>query len=160
MHPVFPISIHAPARGATAFDIHGVCNRFNFNSRPCERGDKPFFGLNHFFKNFNSRPCERGDFFGMKDQQEVILDFNSRPCERGDAINLKSRTLQKISIHAPARGATAKTDKNASELYCNCDKNIMGFKENDNCCREMACFFCHKPLFFCAYLPGFYVTAE
>ena len=66
----------------------------------------------------------------------------------------------KISIHAPARGATAKTDKNASELYCNCDKNIMGFKENDNCCREKACFFCHKPLFFCAYLPGFYVTAE
>ena len=35
------------------------------------------------YVNFNSRPCERGDK-GLTFAVQLIIDFNSRPCERGD----------------------------------------------------------------------------
>ena len=79
------ISIHAPARGATKFGRrNGECGR-NFNSRPCERGDRRADGA-------DQRKC---------------LYFNSRPCERGDATWIGGFEFPvPISIHAPARGAT------------------------------------------------------
>ena len=78
------ISIHAPARGATAKGRARATPSPNFNSRPCERGD-----------------CKVG-------RREIcLLHFNSRPCERGDKVLAIIKTSQKlISIHAPARGAT------------------------------------------------------
>ena len=54
------ISIHAPARGATAWTMRFASLVTNFNSRPCERGDPT---PSPSWKNtsyFNSRPCERG----------------------------------------------------------------------------------------------------
>jgi len=36
------------------------------------------------FPNFNSRPCERGDR-RFPDQRAGEAYFNSRPCERGDS---------------------------------------------------------------------------
>ncbi len=38
-----PISIHAPARGATGGAVHGLQVGSHFNSRPCERGDSVGF---------------------------------------------------------------------------------------------------------------------
>ena len=41
-----------------------------------------------------------------------VCDFNSRPCERGDGdSDVDKVSDQQISIHAPARGATAKLNK-------------------------------------------------
>ena len=80
---LMPISIHAPARGATPAGAKAVLAVQNFNSRPCERGD------------------------GLRAGQDFIQHyFNSRPCERGDLPLLLYIVLPVISIHAPARGAT------------------------------------------------------
>ena len=42
--------------------------------------------------------------------------FNSRPCERGDPRERKVRILHEISIHAPARGATADSSSEWKEI--------------------------------------------
>ena len=80
---VLRISIHAPPRGAT----HCV---------------SPFLTQPAYF---NSRPSARGDARGR-----VYLpnggNFNSRPSARGDLLNLPINPRQRISIHAPPRGAT------------------------------------------------------
>ena len=57
-----PISIPAPARGAT--NQHG----------------RLFYRYSHF----NSRPCARGDQWAPKPVSQEAY-FNSRPCARGDA---------------------------------------------------------------------------
>ncbi len=77
-----------------------------FNSRPCERGDfyeKMMEAENP--ENFNSRPCERGDLF-FRQSRTIFSYFNSRPCERGDVDTERLFYFCRISIHAPARGAT------------------------------------------------------
>ena len=79
-----PISIHAPARGATQ----------------CATSRLPSWG------HFNSRPCERGDPIASRSCCTISADFNSRPCERGDARSGVAAGHRGISIHAPARGAT------------------------------------------------------
>ena len=81
---VWTVSIHAPARGAT----------------PCFP-TKPGLAV-----CFNPRPREGGDFVGFKDSGSC-LGFQSTP-PRGGRQNglLKERRKQKVSIHAPARGAT------------------------------------------------------
>ena len=103
------VSIHAPARGATTSSNPGLIPRQSFNSRPCERGDKPTLLLKQPSSCFNSRPCERGDKERYTEKLEEIefqftplregrhrlwwncscsLRFNSRPCERGDLLPL------------------------------------------------------------------------
>ena len=102
---------------------------FNFNSRPCERGDVYQLHPQNLHEYFNSRPCERGDMKGQLEEANVLLFqftplregrlyhsqiymekrkyFNSRPCERGDQQGPQGPQGPKgISIHAPARGAT------------------------------------------------------
>ena len=58
---------------------------FNFNSRPCGRGDG---GIGNQFNihgsYFNSRPCGRGDGGSTPPSCDPNY-FNSRPCGRGDA---------------------------------------------------------------------------
>ena len=97
------ISIHAPARGATAGPA-GETGPVDFNSRPCERGDQyrresfaPWY--------FNSRPCERGD---RRDQKEIPgKQISIHAPARGATGGGVRHGLQVIiSIHAPARGAT------------------------------------------------------
>ena len=81
------ISIHAPARGASFVRSFFFASSDYFNSRPCERGFL-FSSLSDYYQYyFNSRPCERGFILGYANPNEAI----------------------KISIHAPARGASSKT---------------------------------------------------
>ena len=99
-----------------------------FNSRPCERGDreskKEFLRKREFqftpLREGRHHQCEAGghpavfQFTPLREGRPLPppgnfcnFDFNSRPCERGDkmrpGLNEKG---QRISIHAPARGAT------------------------------------------------------
>ncbi len=80
---LFAVSIHAPARGATAaLDASAASSAFQ--STPLREGRRVL-----------RYPPVRG------------AGFNPRPCARGDHIGLGSRyTNQRVSIHAPARGAT------------------------------------------------------
>ena len=100
------VSIHAPARGATAWPLP-LGGQTSFNSRPCERGDALRGRHLHHQARFNSRPCERGD----RDNSSVFWCapcFNSRPCERGDPPERAVFLLKSVvSIHAPVRGATS-----------------------------------------------------
>ena len=57
--------------------------------------------------DFNSRPCERG-FLLWLIFPSLLMYFNSRPCERGFNTPIGSYLIKTlISIHAPARGASA-----------------------------------------------------
>ncbi len=102
---LMPISIHAPARGATPAGAKAVLAVQNFNSRPCERGDGLRAGQDFIQHYFNSRPCERGDAVPRL-PDGCGGNFNSRPCERGDKGARGWWCYVCISIHAPARGAT------------------------------------------------------
>ena len=80
---MLPISIHAPARGAT-FRCSGAPCRFPFQSTP-PRGGRPW----------RSMP-----------RKTPTLYFNPRPREGGDLHMTQLADHVAISIHAPARGAT------------------------------------------------------
>ena len=73
----------------------------------------------HRYLHFNSRPCERGDS-EIPFRLTVQTYFNSRPCERGDpAVHPPAAHGQLISIHAPARGATAASAATRRPPYFN-----------------------------------------
>ena len=55
--------------------------------------------------DFNSRPCARGDF-ERSGSMDPGNNFNSRPCARGDTSFDNVCIFSRISIPAPARGAT------------------------------------------------------
>ena len=76
------ISIHAPAWGATDANEYGTPER-DFNSRPRVGGDPVCFPGVGAGRDFNSRPRVGGD---IEDDSGILLD--------------------RISIHAPAWGAT------------------------------------------------------
>ena len=108
--PGYCISIHAPARGATVLrgkrDGRGKIS-IHAPARGATAAPQLFCD---FVVYFNSRPCERGD--SPRRKWGVNLEyFNSRPCERGDQFDTASGVYVSISIHAPARGATAKLNK-------------------------------------------------
>ncbi len=77
------ISIHAPARGATYCRGSGICASSNFNPRSREGSDKRFNSIVKLLAYFNPRSREGSDTSYMF----LIRDA-------------------RISIHAPARGAT------------------------------------------------------
>ena len=78
------ISIHAPAGGATP-PVGAVTLRLQFQFTPLREGRprrprRP----KHTAKYFNSRPCGRGDAKGIAEVTKYATNFNSRPCGRGD----------------------------------------------------------------------------
>ena len=99
------ISIHAPARGASLL-IQKNCPYKQFQFTPLREGLLYRYRLTFHSIHFNSRPCERGFNF-LLIRLCSISYFNSRPCERGflakQSVDLQSK---RISIHAPARGAS------------------------------------------------------
>ncbi len=78
------VSIHAPARGATWVQLASTMQGTCFNPRPREGGDLNEVASTHLARSFNPRPREGGDIDKQKAEQR-----------------------KRVSIHAPARGATA-----------------------------------------------------
>ncbi len=156
--PYCPVSIHAPARGATGGRrrVTRVWSSFNprpraggdvpassclsircgFNPRPRAGGDKltkPRLKPSHvsihapargatrhcssfpaFACGFNPRPRAGGDA-GPRSGFATPSGFNPRPRAGGDLPGQRPNQKQKpVSIHAPARGATAKPCWNGS----------------------------------------------
>ena len=84
----------------------------NFNSRPSARGDGSTARRRLSPAYFNSRPSARGDSDSAH-SEFIGCYFNSRPSARGDGImRLAKQGKNVISIHAPPRGATQKSQKN------------------------------------------------
>ena len=127
--PTSAISIHAPPRGATRRFNGGHLHLQHFNSRPSARGDGGLLiegGIHLLFQftplregrpqtlpwsprwmYFNSRPSARGDRFSVY-HADYRRNFNSRPSARGDGNIVFLEGTDRISIHAPPRGATCR----------------------------------------------------
>ena len=80
----------------------------NFNPRSHERSDRGSAGRRQERNYFNPRSHERSD--KLKSTIDYsYLDFNPRSHERSDKYDKIFGDLEKISIHAPTRGATYQT---------------------------------------------------
>ena len=105
------ISIHAPARGATRLRRSPRSMRA-FQFTPLREGRRTLLPGTGRRNNFNSRPCERGDKIQI--QRKLWKDIISiHAPARGATGRTRFVGLgrYKISIHAPARGATGKNGR-------------------------------------------------
>ena len=68
-----------------------------------------------YAQRFNPRTCERCDHFQVAAISR-LGGFNPRTCERCDAFLSALEMMMLVSIHAPARGATASATFSASGL--------------------------------------------
>ena len=101
-----PVSIHAPARGATVvcwFQIH----KQHVSIHAPARGATTAKTSNKSgSKSFNPRPCARGD---VVDGLNILSGNNvsiHAPARGATQALLQSSATGIVSIHAPARGAT------------------------------------------------------
>ena len=82
----------------------------HFNSRPCERGDPAPATAWRIGSYFNSRPCERGDAKHIL-QHGKHFRFQFTPLREGRlGKHALAKRSYRISIHAPARGATIRME--------------------------------------------------
>ena len=77
-----PVSIHAPARGATLGDYRGMAKCYSFNPRPRAGGDRAFAGDVCLADCFNPRPRAGGDLSADK-WIESAQKFQSTPPRGG-----------------------------------------------------------------------------
>ena len=108
--PLIIISIHAPAKGATR--VHRARRaRRAFQSTLPRRERRSKSRLPSPFVNFNPRSREGSDYLPFAILHRPFY-FNPRSREGSDSVILAiSAKPQIISIHAPAKGATAKITK-------------------------------------------------
>ena len=109
------ISIHAPTRGAT-IQVSKSPISFQFQSTlpQGERHVSPSLNLADF-QNFNPR-SHKGSDFSSKITSPSIVNFNPRSHKGSDAVGVyRFTSITTISIHAPTRGATDKTQKKADK---------------------------------------------
>ena len=99
------VSIHAPAKGATIDHRRACAQVRGFNPRPREGGDQSVIAMARCIRCFNPRPREGGDA-GQVALRRIRECFNPRPREGGDISRLRRRSPARVSIHAPAKGAT------------------------------------------------------
>ena len=100
------ISIHAPARGAT-IDIGGIQMFYvYFNPRSREGSDVPSPGT-HWLWNVFQSTLPRGERRFSDNLLSNLTDISIHAPARGATISsITCRVNISISIHAPARGAT------------------------------------------------------
>ena len=111
LQPFYPteiiqsISIHAPARGATIIRRAKLSKCFDFNPRSREGSDCicNFCSLCTF--NFNPRSREGSDFYIHKSLKVKGISIHA-PARGATAALDYAQKVKHISIHAPARGAT------------------------------------------------------
>ena len=120
------ISIHAPPRGATRYEVTDAASG-EFQFTPLREGRPNAFSTLSVLVYFNSRPSARGDgasssstggaalfqFTPLREGRLLLtigiispVYFNSRPSARGDHAAGFAACGVGISIHAPPRGAT------------------------------------------------------
>ncbi len=112
------VSIHAPARGATRPPKRRRRSYCCFNPRPRAGGD----GLGSMHRTwsdgFQSTPPRGGRRYVRRAHSHDIQSFNPRPRAGGDVGSACAPRRQDVSIHAPARGATAGPASRRSAWRC------------------------------------------
>ena len=101
------VSIHAPARGATRFLIHKHPYVVFQSTRP--RGARPAgpcFGS--ILRCFNPRARAGRDITVLKPLEAMVQFQSTRPRGARPDDGARSLVTHEVSIHAPARGATAR----------------------------------------------------
>ncbi len=97
------VSIHAPARGATIESItFGWCSEVSIHAPA--RGATRKRALQLLRRGFNPRPRAGGD--QPSQRCRARSSFNPRPRAGGDIRRDEHEQHHAVSIHAPARGAT------------------------------------------------------
>ena len=100
------ISIHAPAKGATAVPIGKiiVCIYFNPRSREGSDGNADIRGSNR--RNISIHAPAKGATTAVRRYRYTTGNFNPRSREGSDYVRVRVSGAGPISIHAPAKGAT------------------------------------------------------
>ena len=99
------VSIHAPARGATLWRFYGVTHSRGFNPRAREGRDFRFLSKNICYICFNPRAREGRDDVIFRPRDGDIVSIHA-PARGATAVVRRLLRLFQVSIHAPARGAT------------------------------------------------------
>ena len=99
------ISIHAPAKGATSYAYSSIRGLINFNPRSREGSDIKLFQHSNVLDYFNPRSREGSDYTRAASAKHSDY-FNPRSREGSDDAEVEAVNSAKISIHAPAKGAT------------------------------------------------------
>ena len=135
-------------RGDTLGPIIGG-DVMSFNPRPRTRGDEVFDWRGPLPKSFNPRPRTRGDF-RISWWNPSTLSFQSTPPHEGRRGFRSGRPLgQPVSIHAPARGATPKTNVFFFIIFCFNPRP----RTRGDCLRVSPCYYWALN-HFCANLPA------
>ena len=102
--PRVRISIHAPPRGATFKEAQAHTIKI-FQFTPLREGRREFYMCELKRDRFQFTPLREGRR-AASTHQPRSWHFNSRPSARGDPPPHDAAPRQRISIHAPPRGAT------------------------------------------------------
>ena len=102
----FCISIHAPTRGATSFRFHQSASHFYFNPRSHERSDRDSFNCTACRYLFQSTLPREERLIGLLNYNRLILFQSTLPREERLLHQECCLPDNRISIHAPTRGAT------------------------------------------------------
>ena len=96
--------------------------------------------------NFNSRPCERGDKFAVPDMPTEYL-FQFTPLREGRRGRLRrGNGRRQISIHAPARGATQGAERTEQMSFMSIHAPARGATGRPRATRARAWVFQFTPL--------------
>ena len=102
------ISIHAPAKGATSsFTAHSLAGKLFQSTLPRRerQREKCCIGV---FQHFNPRSREGSDTIGLPSHRAIIKFQSTLPRRERRSSGADREKLQRISIHAPAKGATSR----------------------------------------------------
>ena len=100
------ISIHAPARGATDMRSGKLDHHINFNPRSREGSDKYPFPTSRTNYDFNPRSREGSDRSSSGRSAFVPVFQSTLPRRERRSKPCCTKSASRISIHAPAKGAT------------------------------------------------------
>ena len=138
------ISIHAPARGATTTTWQPRQTSYNFNPRSREGSDHDRGRCEGNGDDFNPRSREGSDK-AWANLTNDELHFNPRSREGSDSASLKVISPLKISIHAPARGATFSLRNNFRGWNISIHAPARGATRQVGTCRRYHCISIHAP---------------
>ena len=107
LHKPLPqrISIHAPAKGATAIMSTSAATIDNFNPRSREGSDYVLRMHASRLWNFNPRSREGSDAKQCANTESQSISIHA-PAKGATPMQQRLQQQQRISIHAPAKGAT------------------------------------------------------